>query len=313
MLPREEAGGRATTTSGARPGSAAALGLTPDILHILERLAIPSRRAVLGAGAGTRRSRRYGSSLDLTDYRSYAPGDDIRRLDWSAYARLGRLFMRLYAAEEDACVTTWVDTSASMAWRPQTKAGPARAIAGALAFLALAAEDRAACVGFAGSVVGRSGPVRGKQGAPRLWAALAGLPSGAATEWTAVAAAATTVPRGVAVLVSDFLSEVGDIKPALSALRRAGHELLLVQVLSPDEIQPALRGELRLVDAETAGGIEVTMGAAALGAYHRARAEHGRALGALAASYEARLVSVDGGAPLRQILVGQFVQAGAVR
>lgn len=303
-----------TSTAGVGgTGPAAALGLTQDVLQALERLAIPSRRAVLGAGAGARRSRRHGSSLDLADYRAYTPGDDIRRLDWSAYARLGRLFMRLYAGEEDACVALWVDSSASMGWDQPTKGRSARAIAGALAFLALAAEDRAAVVGFAGDIVGRAGPLRGKHSAPRLWSALAALPYGSAADWGVVGAAAATVPKGVAVLVSDFLSEVPAIRPALSSLRRRGNELLLVQVLSPAELRPDLQGELRLVDAETAGSVEVTMGQAALDAYHRARAEHGRALAALAASYEARLVSVDGGAPLRQILLGQLVRAGALR
>jgi uncharacterized protein (DUF58 family) len=299
--------------TGAGSGPAAALGLTPDILRALERLSIPSRRAVLGAGAGQRRSRRHGSSLDLADYRAYAPGDDIRRLDWSAYARLGRLFMRLYAAEEDACVTLWVDASASMAWAPMDKERPARAIAAALGFLALAAEDRAACVGFAGTVVGRSGTLRGKPSASRLWAVLANLPRGQQTDWTVVAGAARSVPRGIAVVISDFLSEAVLIKPALASLRKAGNELLLVQVLSPEELRPTVRGELRLVDAETEGSVEVTLGQAALNSYHHARSEHTRALNALAVSHQARLVTVDGGVPLRQLLVGDLVRARALR
>ena len=299
------------TNAGAGP--AAALGLTPDILHALERLALPSRRPVLGGGAGQRRSLRYGSSLDLADYRAYTPGDDIRRLDWSAYARLGRLFMRLYAGEEDACVALWVDCSASMAWGPADKERPARAIAAALGFLALAAEDRAACVGFAGTILGRSGALRGKRSAPRLWGVLAGLPRGHQTDWSVVGAAAASVPRGIAVVISDFLSEVALIKPALSSLRKAGNELLLVQVLSPEELRPTLRGELRLVDAESGGAVEVTLGPSALASYQQARSEHTRELKALAASHQARLVTLDGGVPLRQLLVGDLVRARALR
>ncbi|MGH9107682.1 MAG: DUF58 domain-containing protein [Acidimicrobiales bacterium] len=299
--------------AGSGPGAAAALGLTPDILQALERLTIPSRRTVLGASAGQRRSRRYGSSLDLADYRAYVPGDDIRRLDWCAYARLGRLFVRLYSGEEDACVSTWVDASASMAWDREHKGRPARAVAGALAFLALAAEDRAACLGFAGAVLGRAGPVRGKRSAPVLWSALAGMPEGTETDWTKVAGAARSVPRGVAVVVSDFLSEVASVRPAVSALRSAGNEVVLVQVLSPEDLRPSVRGELRLVDSETARAVEVTMSQAALDAYHAARQAHSRELAAMAGSYDARLVSVDGGTPLRQLLLGQLVRARVAR
>jgi len=293
-------------------GAAAALGITPELLRALERLSLPSRRPVLGATVGRRRSRRYGSSLDLADYRSYVPGDDIRRLDWGAYARLGRLLLRLYAGEEDACVTAWVDTSASMAWDPVGKERVARGLAGALVYLALAADDRAACVGFADGVTGRAGPVRGKRSAPRLWAALASLPGGVATDWRAVAGAARSVPRGVALVFSDFLTDELP-KQALAALRRAGHEVVLVQVLSPLELSPLLRGELRLLDAETAASVELTLGDAAIASYQRARAEHTRSLRALAASHDARLVTVHGGLPLRQSLLGQLVPARVVR
>jgi uncharacterized protein (DUF58 family) len=293
-----------------RGGSPAArLGLTQDILQGLERLSIPSRRSVLGGVAGRRRSRRYGSSLDLADYRAYTAGDDIRRLDWSAYARLGRLYMRLYAGEEDACVGIWVDTSASMAWDEATKERPARAVSGALAFMALAAEDRAAIVGFSGTIVARAGPVRGKLSAPRIWAALADLPRGGATEWRAVAAAASSVPRGVSVIVSDFLAEPDELRPALSALRRAGNELFLVQLLSPEELRPTLMGELRLVDCETGASVDVTLGHTALEAYQKARSEHALALSSLAKSYQATLVSLDGGLPLRQLVLGELVRA----
>jgi uncharacterized protein (DUF58 family) len=299
-------------STGAADSAGAALGLTPQVLRGLERLTLPSRRAVVGASAGQRRARRYGSSLDLADYRAYAPGDDIRRLDWGAYARLDRLFLRLYAAEEDACVTMWVDTSASMAWDPVRKERAARGLAGAIAYLALAADDRAACIGFAGGVVGRAGPVTGKSAAPRLWTALAAFPGGGMTDWGAIGAAARSVPRGVAVVLSDFLTE--DLpKQALASLRMAGHEVVLVQVLSPLELLPELRGELRLVDTETAASVELTLGEAAIAAYDEARAAHTRSLRALAASHEARLVTVDGGAPLRQLILGQLVGARVVR
>ncbi len=309
-MTKEAQGTRAqgeATRASASP--AARLGLTHDILQALERLAIPSRRAVLGGVAGRRRSRRYGSSLDLADYRAYAPGDDIRRLDWSAYARLGRLFMRLYAGEEDACVSLWVDTSASMAWDQATKERTARAVAGALAFLALASEDRAACAGFSGAVTGRLGPLRGKLSAPRLWAALADLPRGGSTNWAAVAAAAPTFPRGVSVFVSDFLVETEQLRPVLAAHRKVGHELVLVQVLSPEELHPSLSGELRLVDSETGASVDVTLGRTALEAYQSARVDHARALSSLARSYEAKLLTVDGGLPLRQIVLGELVRA----
>jgi uncharacterized protein (DUF58 family) len=301
------------TASSHRGTAGAALGLTPDVLRALERLAIPSRRPVFGTGAGQRRSRYHGGSPDLADYRAYVPADDLRRLDWSAYARLGRLYTRLYAGEEDSCVTFWLDTSASMSWDEPGKERSARAVAGALGFLALAGEDRVACVGFSGSLVGRTGPLRGKRSAPQLWATLVQLERGGTADWKAVAGHARSSPRGIAVVVSDFISEPRLVRPALLALREAGNEVVLVQVLSGEELRPSLRGELCLVDAETGATVEVTLGRAALDAYQLARTAHARAIAALASAYGARFVSIDGSKPLRHILIDQLARAGVIR
>jgi hypothetical protein len=95
----------------------------------------------------------------------------------------------------------------------------------------------------------------------------------------------------------------------LAAHRKAGNELVLVQVLSREEIRPSLSGELRLVDSETGASVDVTLGRTALDAYQSARADHARALSSLARSYAANLITLDGGLPLRQIVLGELVRA----
>ena len=280
---------------------------------MLERLTLPSRRPVVGLGPGQRRSGRLGSSLDLADYRAYAPGDDIRRLDWGAYARHGRLFTRLYAAEEDACVSLWVDTSNSMRWDEARKAGPARGVAGALGYLSLADGDRVTCCGLGPGGNSQGAPLRGRAAAPRLWSALNSIPPVREADWAWAASAARRAPRGLAVLVSDFLAGTDRVKPVISAHRSAGNEVLLVQVLSPEELSPSLQGELRLVDSEGGGEVEVTLGEPAVRAYEAARQQHASALRALASAHEARLVTLDGGLPLRELLLARLLRSGALR
>src|SRR5579864_3306524 len=85
------------------------------LLQKLEMLALASRRALRGSGAGLRRSVVAGASVEFADFRTYAPGDDFRRVDWNAYARLGKLFLRIYMAEENATATLFLDCSGSMA------------------------------------------------------------------------------------------------------------------------------------------------------------------------------------------------------
>jgi uncharacterized protein (DUF58 family) len=292
--------------------AAAALGLTPELLRSLDRITLPSRRPILGAIAGQRRSPRPGSSVEFADFRSYVPGDDVRRIDWNAVARLDRLVLRLYAGEEDVCVSCWVDTSTSMDFGEPSKARCARGIAGALAYVALCAEDRAAIMGFAGDVVARTAAVRGRRTAPQLWSVLATMPGGGATDFGAVARAARRVPRGIAVIISDFLTD-SDPAPAVAALRQARHEVLLLQVLAPQEIDPQVRGDVRLRDAETGAHVEITASSTVLDEYRATLTAHQDRLRSVAHAHGAGFATVRSDTPLRDLLLGDLRRAGVLR
>lgn len=292
-------------------GAAEALGLTPELLRSLDRIALPSRRPVVGT-AGQRRSRRPGSSVEFADFRSYVPGDDFRRVDWNAYARLDKLVLRLYAGEEDVCVTCWVDVSASMEWGRPLKSRCARAIAGALAYCALTSYDRAAVTGFAQAVTARSGAVRGHAAAPRLWTLLDSMPAGGETDFTVVARSARRLPCGISVIVSDFLTE-SDPARAVAALREAHQDVVLVQVLAPQELHPEVRGDVRLRDVETGAHVEVTATAGVIAAYRAALDEHTSRLRHVAAAHGAAFAQVDSGTPLSDILLGKLRREGVLR
>src|SRR5579864_1295187 len=114
----------------------------PAFVRALESLSLGARRTPSGQAAGQWRSRTSGSSVEFSDYRTYAPGDEYRRIDWNAYARLERLFVRLYRAEEDLSLALLLDTSASMGWGRPSKARLGAQLAGALTFVALQSGDR---------------------------------------------------------------------------------------------------------------------------------------------------------------------------
>lgn len=296
----------------AGPDAAAALGITPDLLRALDRIVLPARRPILGGIAGQRRSPRPGSSLEFADFRSYVPGDDVRRIDWNACARLDRLVLRLYAGEEDVCVTLWVDTSTSMDWGQPLKSGTAGGIAGALAYVALCSEDRAAVAGFADTVAVRSTAVRGRRSALRLWSALAAMPSGGATDFSAVARLARRTPRGISVIISDFLTESSPAS-AVAALREARHDVLLLQVLAPQEIEPDIRGDLRLRDMETGAHVEITATGGVIAGYQAELRAHTDKLRGLARAHGAGFVQVRSDTPLRDLLLGDLRSAGVLR
>ena len=122
--------------------------LEPALLRRLEALALQVRRAVSGQMGGERRSKRRGQSVEFADYRNYTPGDDFRLIDWNAYARLDRFMLRLFVAEEELPLSLFVDLSGSMDWGKPNKANTARQLAGAIAYVALAALDQWALRGI---------------------------------------------------------------------------------------------------------------------------------------------------------------------
>src|SRR5450631_1478599 len=115
--------------------------LDAQTLQRLDTLSLQARRPMASGRPGRRRSPLAGSSMEFADYRRYAPGDDFRRIDWRAYARLERLFLRVFEAEENITVTILIDCSASMYHGTPVKADLAIGLAAALAYVALRSED----------------------------------------------------------------------------------------------------------------------------------------------------------------------------
>ena len=249
--------------------------LSPGDLALLRRLVLPQRRRARGLDPGQRRSARTARSPELADFRPYAPGDDIRQIDWRAYGRLEKLMLRLYVAEDESALNVVVDASGSMGLGTPSKWEAARRLAAALAMLGLAAADRVAV-----GVLARSGPftphVRLAGGTQRLLAFLAGLEPGGAAGPDDLAALRWLRP-GITVVVSDFLVE-DDWRPALVGLGRRAQEPLLWQVLAADEERPRLSGDVRLRDVESGRMREMTITPRVLDAYLRALARHREAL-----------------------------------
>jgi uncharacterized protein (DUF58 family) len=240
-------------------------------LRQLERLLVLMRSPVRGGLKGGRRSVKRGQSVEFADYRDYAMGDDLRQLDWNVYARLERLFVKLFIEEEDVTVTLLVDASASMAAGRPAKLLFAKRAAAALGYIGLASEDRVTVSALAGRMARRRASMRGSGRILRLLADLSSIePADGPTDLVAAArhAAAQLHGKGVVILFSDLLDPGAD--RIIRELAATGSELIVMHVLSPDELDPVLEGDLRLVDVETGDGIDVTVDLATLDAY-RAR------------------------------------------
>ncbi len=242
-------------------------------LRQLDQLALLSRQIRRGQMQGERRSPKRGQSVEFADYRDYVPGDDLRAVDWNVYARLERLFVKLFIEEEDATVHVLLDASQSMAYGAPAKWPYAVRLAGALGYIALAGMDRvaAASLGNGGPAAVAAGrhdmalrsrlqPIRGKRQALAWFAWLSALsPGGAANLGPALSHYAAAGPAGrpgLALLISDMLDPTWQV--GLAALAAARCELTVLHVLSPQEVRPDLEGDMCLVDSESGRQVEIT-------------------------------------------------------
>lgn len=242
--------------------------LDPAFLVELEALRRRLEIHARSGRAGEHVARRKGGTAEFQDHRSYAPGDDLRRVDWAAYARTGEPVLKVFKTEEDAVVRLLVDMSLSVGYGMPSKLSVAKRMAAAIGFMALAGGERAQVVGVADGVaeVGRYHRGRGALGG-LLRSVEALEPSGETDLARAVDGVVGRVGRpGMLVLLSDFL-DAGPVLAALSRARAAAHDVALVQVASPDEIEPSYEGDWTLEDAETGRTVDVTMDARALEAY----------------------------------------------
>ncbi len=231
----------------------------------LEQLMLHAGQVRAGAIKGERRSNKRGTSIEFADYRDYTPGDDLRRLDWNIYARLDRPLIKLFEDEEDLAVHLLLDTSASMDWGGETDAERgkfdyARRLIAGLGFVSLASNDRLIAAALTGNGIQQFGPARGRGYGVRLFNFVNDLkPRGLIDLNMALRAYALRAGRpGLVLLISDMFSPSGYLD-GLNTLLSKGNEVGIIHVLSPDEVEPPLAGDLRLIDVESGAAQEVTI------------------------------------------------------
>jgi uncharacterized protein (DUF58 family) len=286
-------------------------------LRKLNQLTIVASRVRAGAIKGERRSSRRGASVEFADYRNYTPGDDLRRLDWNIYARLERPFIKLFEEEEDLAVHVLVDGSQSMDWGEgdEHKFSYALHLAAGLGAVALASGD-VLTIGLLqrGKVPAEFGPSRGQGSLPRLFGFLDGLEAGGETDLNTSLREYSITPRrpGFLILISDLLT-AGGYETGLRRLLGRGHEAALVHVLSPDELDPPLAGDLQLVDSETNHAQDVSLDGG-LRAQYRLRAQAWiQATQLDCRKHGVRYLDVTTSLPWDQVLLLEMRQAGIVK
>jgi len=301
-------------------------------LRKLEQLTLQADSVRVGAMKGDRRSRKRGTSIEFADYREYTQGDDLRRLDWNVYARLERPFLKLTEEEEDLAVHILVDVSGSMNW-PIDEEGEALSInklrygltmTAATGYLGLLSGDVVIVTLFDNAYRQSWGPFRGRQnGWPLLqfleanYEILINRPASESKYPTTLNAplrdyALRGRRPGLLFLLSDLLAADG-YRDGLNALSSRGHEIALLHLASPDEIDPQISGDLRLIDVETGESAEVSLDALTIEAYSARLDAWHTEIGTFCASRGIHYIQINTEIPWDAILMQALRRQGVVR
>ena len=282
--------------------------LSDAFLSRLDTLCLAMRGRAQGGAGGSRRSRQTGSSAEFSDYREYIPGDDIRRLDWNAYARFDRLFLKLFMEEQESLVTIMLDASASM----EAKWASARAAAEAVGYLALTGGDRLCLQILKDGRALRSPQFAGRAAYPRLTGFLdMCVPDGKTGTVTDAVKHTEGLKKGLCFLITDGYTEDA-LKETLDYLRYLKQETAVIQTLSGGELQPDLEGAVKLTDSESGEQTDLLADRGALDAYQDALADFLKQIREACASRETPYMLLDSRQSFEESFIPLLSKSGMI-
>lgn len=291
--------------------------LGSPLMAKLDRLDLVSRRIFAGKLQGERHSKRRGRSVEFEDFRPYASGDDLRFVDWNIYGRLDRLVMRIFLEEEDLSLLLVLDATGSMAFGEPSKFLAAQRLAMALGYLGMVNRNRVSAIAFGGEGRVRLGGLRGRRRLAELGQWLLAREASGTADFTEAMRSISLARqgRGVMVVLSDFLAPEGAERGLAYAAGR-GYDLFALQILSPEELDPAahgLEGDLQLVDSETGAVREATLSPGVLRAYRDRLDAHAAALRASCRRRGIGLAAIRSDTPTEEVLLGVLRRRGLLR
>lgn len=287
--------------------------LSNETLDRLARLRINPVRRQTNRSRGEHLAAKGGTSTEFCDFRDYAPGDDLRFVDWNIFSRLNRPYVKQFHQEEEMHVAILLDASSSMGLGE--KLPLARKLAAAFGVIAMRNREKVSVHALRSAGTPRSMPAcTGRASERKLFAFLENVEAGgdAPIEEGVEAFLRQHSGRGVVVLLSDFLT-AGDLRRAFNLLHGAGLEVMALQLLAPEEIDPELAGDLRLVDCETGAHLDISSAAELLAIYQEYRTGHERTLKALAERRAGRFLCVNTAEPFAAVFFDRLRRRGWIK
>jgi uncharacterized protein (DUF58 family) len=288
--------------------------ISPEFMARLDQLALVSRKIFAGKMRGERLSKRKGQSVEFADFRNYVMGDDLRFLDWNIYARLEKLFIKLFLEEEDLHVNILLDTSRSMNWGEPNKGLYAKRVAAAIAYIGLVNYDRVSLFCCADGIRHELTGVRGRRLMFKVVEFLSRIDFDGPSDFelTCKQFAIRHPQPGIVLVLSDFFDK-GGYEDGFRYLLGRRYDIHALQLLSPEEIDPVLAGDLKLTDVEDDDVAEVTISRALLNRYkHNLNAYCGQ-LSEYCTKRGIAYLFTDTKVPFDRIILNYFRRRGLIK
>lgn len=290
--------------------------LNDDFFGRLETLALNLRPDLSGYFGGKHLVRTYGQTVEFADYREYMLGDDIRRIDWNLFSRFEKYYIKQFTDERQMHVQIFLDCSASMGKHNPAKAAYSIAVAAALGFLAVHNMDRLSFHLIGGAVAENPfGTIVGKNSFFRAISELENVTFGGECDLeSAITNSRCGTADGLTVVISDFFTE-SNWKKAVDYLVYKRRQVLFLQVLTPDEVEPAYDGRVHMIDAEAETAqdnrnMKLRITRSMQEAYAEALAEFRKELTGFCHSRGAEFISLTTDVPIEKALFGELLKVG---
>jgi uncharacterized protein (DUF58 family) len=287
--------------------------LDREFLEKLERLTIRWQKSFPGLVGGHNASRFAGPGQEFLDHRNFHHGDDLRAVNWRAYLRLEKLFLKMFQVEPRVPIRVLLDTSNSMTSDGGAKFDYAIKLAGALSYVGLVRLDSMEIHPFGERLGQRFYASGGRHRFGPVADRLSGLEPKGRTDFSAVVREfmSSCPQRGLIIAISDFLDDKGCEKP-LQYLADFGHELMLLQVWAEEDRTPQWGGELELLDSETGEHMKLQFDDAARQRYTKAFDQYADFIQHLAVRSGGRYVGISTSQPLEEVIFGPLLRARGI-
>ena len=277
----------------------------------LNNLAIAMNTRMTHGMGGGRKSNAKGTSVEFSDYREYIPGDDIRRIDWGAYGRFDKLYIKRFMEEKEGIFQIFIDTSTSMDFGEPKKSRTALQLAGALAYLVLNNLDRVYISEMQENSLTQGKGRAGKQAFQQIMRELERITFDGKTNLNKAIMSRQLQGSGVSIIISDFFDERG-IEEAVKYLHYKKQQIILIQVLARQEVDIEGEDMVNLLDMETGEEVRLTLNRAAIEQYKQALSGMQERLQALARKYEMSYIQMVADEPLEKFLFDHVCNQGII-